>query len=267
MSSLGIDYAWGRPDPAHIAAAGYRLVARYLSHDPSKDLTVDELAGLLRVHDDVVVVFETTADRALSGRAGGVDDGRETAARLVQLHAPEWVAGYAAVDFSPTPAQLPTVLGYFDGFRAGLAGRRVGGYGSYAVIKAGFDGKHIDLGWQTRAWSGTPPLLDPRACLYQDARAVAIDGVQCDIDQVLAPDVGGWLSHPALSPINPARRPRMVIFRLPWNGAEWLVDGIQANGQTVSCMHLDGDQAAAFALAGVQPVNITEKQAAALGLH
>lgn len=266
MSGVGIDYAWGRPDPEHVAALGYRVVARYLSHDPSKDLTAGELADLLREHVDVVVVWETTANRALSGHPGGLADGQETHRRLAQLHAPAWVAPYAAVDFQPSPAQLPAVLGYFDGFREGVGGRRVGGYGSYRVIRAGFDGKHIDLGWQTRAWSGTPPAIDPRACLYQNARVVRIDGVTCDIDEVRRPDVGGWLSHPALSPMNPSRkRHTMVILRLPWNGAEWLV-GLTADG-ALARMHLSGPQASAFIRAGLQPTDITEQEASALGLH
>ena len=57
-----------------IKAAGYSGALRYLSNDPTKDLTKDEAEALQAVGLSVGLVWETTARRATAGRKAGASD-------------------------------------------------------------------------------------------------------------------------------------------------------------------------------------------------
>jgi hypothetical protein len=66
-TATGIDYAWSHPPPAQIQAEGYSFAARYLSYDTTgKSLTPGEAQALWSAGVDVVVVWEQTANAALS---------------------------------------------------------------------------------------------------------------------------------------------------------------------------------------------------------
>jgi hypothetical protein len=72
MAVFGVDYAWGRPGAAALKRAGAKFACRYLSHDTTgKNLTRAEADELSAAGLWLVVVWETTANRALDGRAAG----------------------------------------------------------------------------------------------------------------------------------------------------------------------------------------------------
>jgi hypothetical protein len=73
----GIDYAFGRPTMAALKSAGIKFVCRYLSHSPSKNLTAAEARKLTDAGIWIVVVWETTAKRALDGHAAGAADAKD----------------------------------------------------------------------------------------------------------------------------------------------------------------------------------------------
>src|SRR5207302_9972984 len=108
----GIDYAWGRPKPASIAAAGYTFVARYLSHDAGKNLTKAEADKLLVAGLDIVTVWETTADRAKSGAAGGQVDGAKAKGQAEARGAPPTAAIYFAVHHDAAKRDLDSTAAY-----------------------------------------------------------------------------------------------------------------------------------------------------------
>ena len=145
MSRLGVDYAWTHPDPAAIKTAGYEFVVRYLSHDPSKDITPEEVASLHAVGLLLLLVFETTANRAGQGQAAGIMDRQEAEARAAELGYPQGCPIFYAVDFDATPQQ---VASYFAGVRGG--NYPAGLYGGVRVVDAGL----AAWLWQTEAWSG-----------------------------------------------------------------------------------------------------------------
>lgn len=195
-----VDYSWGRvggsnaTHAAAVAAAGYVGAMRYLCYpDPGKQLTKPELDALHAAGIAVGVVWETTANRSGQGRAAGQADAVEANRQADALGFPADRPIFYAVDFD-TSADV--VRPYFAG-AADVAGRPVGVYGSYRVV----EGLGLDWSWQCAAWSGNGEgsggsiqgrRLSRRARLFQ--RVGYVLGDTCDVNDVLAPDWGGW--HP-----------------------------------------------------------------------
>lgn len=196
MTTYGVDYPWQHPAPAALAAAGKTFAARYLSHDPSKDVTRAEAAALAEAGIWCVVVWETTAGRALAGRAGGIADAKEAAALAEACGMPGSRPIYFAVDFEPASTQMPSVLAYLDGAASVLGAARTGVYGGYATVHAALDGGHAHWAWQTTAWSAG--RWDPRAVIRQAAEQVHIGGAEVDLDTAYAADFGQW--KPGITP-------------------------------------------------------------------
>lgn len=185
---FGLDWAWGSMPLRALLRSGATFACRYLSHDPSKNLSPAEARELSKAVA-IVVVWETTADRAAQGEAAGRED---AAAALAQAHAigiPKGAGIYAAVDFDAAGSQ---VHDYFVGWSAGIlaAGYRPGAYGGLHAITWLFDHKLIVLGWQTYAWSGGH--WDFRAQLQQFSNGHSVGGVDCDYDRAVSSDFGQW---------------------------------------------------------------------------
>lgn len=206
MTVLGVDYAWGRPQPVHIAAAGYRFVMRYLSNDSGKNLTTSEAKALLAAGLDIGVVWETTANRAMSGAPGGAADGSRAKAQADMAGAPAGSAIYFAVDFDAQPNQMPTIDAYANAFAKAIAPHPVGVYGGLAICNRFL---RLPYRWQTAAWSHG--WRADGVCLYQRIGQALIDGVGCDVNEQLAP-FGGWRSQPAPPAPSPAPLPPPIHF-------------------------------------------------------
>jgi hypothetical protein len=173
-AALGIDYAWHHPNPAAIKAAGYSFVIRYLSHDPTKDITAAEVAELHAAGLGILLVFETAAGRATQGFAAGEADAEEAARRALALGYPDVCPLFFAVD---TDATVSAVEQYF------AAAKRfcppAGVYGGIDVVDSLLAAGGVHFGWQTDAWSGV--AVSTRAQLYQRKH----------------PTLGGLLAGPA----------------------------------------------------------------------
>lgn len=161
MPDLAIDYAWQHPAPHNIRLAGYVGVFRYLSNDPSKDITPAEITALHAEGLAVWLVWETTAQRALAGHSAGVDDATEAYTRAAKLGYPKGMPLFFAVDFSATPAQ---VADYFAGVNSVASPYQAGDYGDAAIA----NGKLTKWHWQTAAWSSGS--ISPNAHVYQRVR-------------------------------------------------------------------------------------------------
>jgi hypothetical protein len=189
----GIDAAFTHPDYAKVAAAGYKFVARYVSNDPSKDLTKAEAADIAAHGMKRVLVGESTANRALQGHAAGVQDATKWSAQAAKVGLPTLSPIYFAADFDePDPTK---VVPYFDGACSVLGVRRVGCYGGLNVIKHLFDTKAISFGWQSAATSWDHGVKDTRAQLHQLRNGVQVPGATgnwADIDVAIHENYGGW---------------------------------------------------------------------------
>ncbi len=69
----GVDYSWARPSPAALHADGYAFAARYLSYEPSKNISAGEVQALRAAGLDTVVVWEQGSTDMLDGYARGVE--------------------------------------------------------------------------------------------------------------------------------------------------------------------------------------------------
>ncbi len=107
----GVDYAWGRPDPAAIKRAGYLFALRYLATGgPSVSGKVIGLAERQALHAaglGVGLVWETYPNRPLEGVAAGNADGLAARAQAKALGFSDGFPIFGAVDFNPPSSQYP----------------------------------------------------------------------------------------------------------------------------------------------------------------
>jgi hypothetical protein len=188
----GIDYAWSRPNPVVIATAGHEFVCRYVSHDTTgKNLTLAEARNLTAAGLWLVIVFESTASRMLSGAKAGIADARFAEAEAAKLGMPPSRPIYFACDFDATPAQQVAINGYLDGVASVIGIARTGMYGGFRPIRLALNAGKITWAWQTYAWSGG--LWDQRAQIQQYSNDQSLGGVEgIDLDRSTTADYGQW---------------------------------------------------------------------------
>lgn len=207
-TTLGVDYPWTHPSPAALKAAGVAFAMRYLATDRSKALSRAEADALAAVGIWVGVVWETTADRMLSGRAGGVTDAKAAAAQASACGMPSGRPIYFAADWDVTPTQQAAVNAYLDGAASVLGRPRVGVYGGYYTVKRALDGGHATWAWQTPGWSGGQ--WDARAHIRQGAQR-SIGGVSCDLNTAMKADFGQWMPGKTPSTTTPQQEQPMSL--------------------------------------------------------
>lgn len=189
--TFGVDYAWGRPRIRALQTAGVQFACRYLSHDTTgKNLDRAEAQALSDAGIWVVVVWESTASRALDGYGAGAQDARDADSQAASCGMPPGRPIYFAVDFDAGGGDQAAIDSYLDGAASVLGHDRVGIYGGYYPVKRALDGGHATWGWQTYAWSGGQ--WDPRAQLQQYSNDHIIDGVGLDYDRATKDDYGQW---------------------------------------------------------------------------
>lgn len=185
MNSIpGLDYAWNRPTTDTLKKAGAQWIGRYLSTDPTKNLTAPEYQRLTAAGLPVVVVWETTANRAGAGYTAGVNDAKAALALATSIGLGPNSVIHFAVDYDATWSE---VMSYLSGATLVLGRTRVGVYGGVNIITAAANAGYTHL-WQTTAWSGGQ--WDPRATIRQTGNGPIPD---TDLNQAMTPDYG---QHP-----------------------------------------------------------------------
>lgn len=190
MSDFGIDYAWSKPSVSVMVNKGVKFACRYLSHDSDKNLTRGEAERLSEAGISVVVVWETTASRALSGFGGGVADAKDAKAQAEACGMPDDRPIYFAVDWDANSSQQSDINAYLDGASSILGRSRVGIYAGYFPLKRAMDAGKAKWGWQTYAWSGG--RWDSRAQLQQYLNGQRMDGAGVDYNRSAHADYGQW---------------------------------------------------------------------------
>jgi hypothetical protein len=153
----GLDAAWAFPGRAGLVAfkaQGGKVVAGYLSYDPSKDWTAARLTMVHGLGLGALMNFEHTANRALSGHAAGVADGEHSWDEIAGLiravgYAPKnHLHIYASADFDAQPSQYPAIDAYLRGFAVGLLNRHANAdqavYGSYTLVVHTATAGHVE---------------------------------------------------------------------------------------------------------------------------
>src|SRR5258708_17845371 len=131
--SDGIDYAYGRPGGAAIAAAGKTFVMRYLSNDAGKNLDAAERDDLHAHGLGIGLVWESTQYRPLDGRGAGQSDAQTALNEARALGFPDDRPIYAAIDFQTGADQR--INSYFNGWTDVIGIGRTAAYGGFDIIK------------------------------------------------------------------------------------------------------------------------------------
>lgn len=208
IPTAGWDQSWGFLNPQQAVQHGLGLVAGYLSHTPSKNLTVDDVHAYHRAGIGVLLLWEDQSGEALGGDVKGAAAGAEAKRQANALFA---AVGYrpanvpsivAAVDFDAQPNQYAQIDGYFRGFGRSLApGFRCGCYGSAHLVQHLADAKLTSVEFQTIAWSYG--VVAAATDMLQDVVNTTIAGVSVDHDRIIHPrQLGAW--WPKGHPLNVA---------------------------------------------------------------
>lgn len=195
----GIDYEYGQGVSAdQIKKAGKSFVCRYLSGtvNPSKDINKKELDNLLHAGLAVVVVWETSNQRASEGAAAGHTDA-ETAEAQVKALGIGGIPIYFSGDWDFAAGQQGNIDAYLGACAAVIGKARVGLYSGYWPMKRAFEAGKITYGWQTTSWSGKN--RESRAHIQQYAFDQKLPGTphlfKCDFDRTTPAgerDFGQW---------------------------------------------------------------------------
>jgi hypothetical protein len=190
---LVLDYSEGKPGAAAIKRAGYGGAVRYIGF-PSrvKCTNAAELADFTRHGLGMALVYEDHAEDWLGGFARGREAGSRARSHANQIGFPRDRPIYMAVDRDVvTSGEFATMVEYIRGAAQTLGGIRVTGvYGEYDVCVRVQRAGVARWFWQCRAWSGTPPRLFPGRHLFQRAGLTRVNGIGCDINDVLQRDWG-----------------------------------------------------------------------------
>lgn len=187
----GADYAWTHPSVAALKAAGVRWVGRYLSHDPSKNLSAEERDELHGNGIAIMLIWESTGTDARAGEPAGLADGAYAREQAAALGAPHEAALYATMDWDVQSGDAPAVESYLRGYQRRAAPFLAGGYGGLAAVFCMMSAG-LPFRYQTLAWSGEPTDWSPHAQVRQTSVTFDIGGVSCDRDVALT-HCGLWL--------------------------------------------------------------------------
>lgn len=204
---LLIDVSWSRPDPAAVAAAGYRGVIGYSSADPTKNMTPGYAGALHAAGLGVLVVFETTANRSLGGAEAGVADAAFAFAQCDALGYPRDVPLLFNVgDFAATAEDMPGIDAYYQAIEQaatnpGQPQRMIGGYGTAFIIDSLVTAGRSGTWWQNAMndVNEAGDVVSANTDLYQRVTPTrpAIAGASYDEDVVVNNRVLAlWLQTP-----------------------------------------------------------------------
>lgn len=223
--TVGYDYAWDHP----LLPSGVKFVCRYLSHDPTKNLTKSEVALLRGQGLHIVANWESTADRMKGGYSAGRDDASAAVSEL-QVLGMARAPLYFSCDWDATPGEQGAINAYLDGAASVIGRARTGVYGGFWATSRALTAGKAARSWQTFAWSsyrggalpahartvtavgghdlpGGTYLFDTRAALWQGTQ-LNLGGKDCDVDEARLPDYGQF--PPYSPPPVPATRTRYV---------------------------------------------------------
>lgn len=172
-----------------LAKNGIDIVCRYLG-DSWKTIGEDEAKSVMDAGLKIVSIWETDPTRnSYFTEEQGKQDAQKATKYANQLGQPNGTPIYFAVDYGGGNSNLGNILEYFKAIKANLEGYKVGGYGSFTVVKYLHEHGAIEYVWQTLAWSSGEVYGE--AHLYQKRNGQRESGVSVDIDQVFK-DPGAW---------------------------------------------------------------------------
>jgi Domain of unknown function (DUF1906) len=216
-----IDFAMRQIPAADIRAAGHAGVINYVSTSRpgssfgAKPITLPYAQSLTAAGLAIVSNYQygkpggTAPSDFLRGFAGGVADARTAWALHTAAGGGKSAPVFFTIDEDIDHDTWNNVaLQWFRGINSVIGVQRTGIYAGINpcqwAIADGVIGRSRSPGhawaWQTRAWSGTQ--VHPAAVLYQRVVSTAsnpgpvVGGLEVDVSDALAQDVGQWSLHP-----------------------------------------------------------------------
>lgn len=191
----GVDYAFSRPDPAALYAAGYRYAIRYGGPGGTgKHLTTTEAAALTDAGLWIVANAEGTTNGLLGGRAIGQQWAMQAALDFSACGMPTAIRPiYLSVDFDCQSGQWNSVLNGLIGAANSIGLQQVGVYGPYDVLTWAH-AVGIRWLWQAHApaWShGRNANRHPNALIRQTGPSM-FGGQAYDRNEAYTDDYGQW---------------------------------------------------------------------------
>lgn len=199
-----LDYSAGFPRASEIVEAGFSGAVRYIGQPLSRKNTTERELEDFRAHGlGMALVFEWAAGDWRGGYSAGRQNAIAARTHADTIGFPSSRPIYFAVDQDVTvESEFRQVTAYLQGAGSVLGSRWVGVYGEHDVCvraaQPALDGAPPAAWfWQCRAWSGTPVRLYGGRHLYQHAEQLVVDGVTCDVNDVLQADWGQHDYEPA----------------------------------------------------------------------
>lgn len=144
----GVDYSYGRPTIGSLVQSGYTFVVRYIGGSTIKRLTVSERDTLHNAGIGIVLVWEVSATRPLTGSQGGTQDGVEARIQADALGYPRDMPIIIANDTDVYVGNVGAVKAYNWAFNASAG--PCGVYGDTDAFKASAGFSKIN--WHANAW-------------------------------------------------------------------------------------------------------------------
>ena len=195
VTAYGLDYPWApHPSTSALNAAGYKFVIRYLSNDPTKNLTAAEAQQLNAAGIAVVCNWEAATMAPMNGFSQGVTDATTAQQQAAACGAPPDRPIYFSVDWDVQSSDMTAVNAYFDGVASVIGTARTGAYSSYDALGWLLGSGRIKWAWQSEstAFSGGRNANPyPGIQLWQTG-SLTFDGADCDKDQAFTDDFGQW---------------------------------------------------------------------------
>lgn len=193
-----LDYSAGYPGARAVRNANYAGVIRYLRKEGAssvKPITKIELDDMMGDGRTVALVYQhVSRSRVTRGLAAGRHDAEWALARALELGIGTPPAIYFAVDYDAPASDFAAIGDYHRGAALALGVERVGTYGKYTLLDYLFKQGLTTWGWQTYAWSPGHNHDDqsrhPRAHLFQRLAKITVNGVDCDVNDVLKVNYG-----------------------------------------------------------------------------
>lgn len=186
--TLGCDYSFARPSATALKAMGASFACRYLSDDPSKNLSAGEARELVSAGIAVVSNWETTATRAADGYGAGAADAGQAESQHLACGGPADRPIYFSVDYDAGSEVVP----YFRGVSSVLGAGRVGVYGSVHVCELVAQAGAAKWFWRTQStgWRGGAASTWLWFHILQTGESAL--GGQVDLDEATMADFGQW---------------------------------------------------------------------------
>lgn len=186
---FGLDEAWARTPIADLKAQGVHFMARYLSPDPSKNITASEVRDYAANGIAVVVVWEGSGTAMLGGYAAGVNDAKAAEIQRKAVGLPDNMPIYFACDFDAQGSQYHDVNEYMRGVNDVIGVDRSGFYGGkFTCDNVAASPARASFFWQTIAWSNG--LKANKVSIYQDGHTLF--GGNADTDYAETADYGQY---------------------------------------------------------------------------